>query len=64
MMYWRRGNDVEAAAVDGTQRRVLVTAVGDSVGLTIDAKGMSHCQGRLLYIISLNVNEDSLCFIC
>ncbi|KAI0236214.1 hypothetical protein LSAT2_013173, partial [Lamellibrachia satsuma] len=30
MMYWRRGNKIEAAAMDGTQRRVLVTVAGDS----------------------------------
>ena len=53
MMYWRRGNDVEAASVDGTQRRVVVTAVGDSVGLTIDSRGMLHCQCRLLYMANL-----------
>ena len=53
MMYWRRGNDVEAAAMDGTQRRVLVTAVGDSFGLTIDSKGMSHCQSMSITVCDI-----------
>ena len=39
-MYWRLGSNIETAAMDGTQRRVLVTEVGDSYGLSIDIKGM------------------------
>ena len=40
MMYWRLGTNIETAAMDGTQRKVLVTEVGRSLGLSIDLEGV------------------------
>jgi len=40
MMYWRLGTNIETAAMDGTQRKVLVADVGSSLGLSVDLKGL------------------------
>ncbi|KAK2163956.1 hypothetical protein NP493_1439g00019 [Ridgeia piscesae] len=39
LMYWRLGTNIETAAMDGTQRKVLVTEAGYSYGLSIYVKG-------------------------
>ncbi|KAI0233870.1 hypothetical protein LSAT2_015893 [Lamellibrachia satsuma] len=39
MMYWLNGRNIDAAAMDGTQHRVITHTTGDSTGLTIDSQG-------------------------
>ncbi|KAK2190864.1 hypothetical protein NP493_66g06005 [Ridgeia piscesae] len=44
MMYWRLGTNIETAAMDGTQRKVLVADVGSSLGLSVDLKGSDRIR--------------------
>ena len=64
-MYWRLGTNIETAAMDGTQRRVLVIEVGDSYGLTIDPKGLCYTDNfcLLYFFIVMYVIECVTHFI-
>ncbi|KAK2187815.1 hypothetical protein NP493_153g01016 [Ridgeia piscesae] len=59
LMYWRLGTNIETAAMDGTQRRVLVTEVGDSYGLSIDLKGqrLYWCNTKTIESASLDGSD-------
>ena len=64
-MYWRLGTNIETAAMDGTQRKVLVTEVGHSYGLSIDIKGLCYTEScyLLYFILVVNVIECVTHFI-
>ncbi|KAK2187859.1 hypothetical protein NP493_153g11022 [Ridgeia piscesae] len=59
LVYWRLGTNIETAAMDGTQRRVLVTEVGDSYGLSIDVKGqrLYWCNTKTIESASLDGSD-------
>ncbi|KAI0233869.1 hypothetical protein LSAT2_015892 [Lamellibrachia satsuma] len=59
MMYWRLGFNIEAAAMDGAQRRILITVAGNSFGLTIDQKGqrLYWCRSRIIESASLDGSD-------
>ena len=58
MMYWHSRNNIEAAAMDGSQHHSLVNQADYVTSLTIDSKGTFHDQQHILYASKYWCNKE------
>ena len=60
---WGRSPRIEVAAMDGTDRKILVSLANPSWpnGLTIDRAGKLNIRG--IYIMK-SINQSNTCYIC